>query len=303
MSDTLTPVDDKRRTANEPAIMQLRVIDVLSVPGGSANEDRAGHASPFAWVIDGATDVIDAPLTTEGSDAAWFASALNEELTVWTASHPHDELRHLPAALAPRLAARFAKAATRAPTGPDEQPSAAAMIVRLEDDGLSYVTLGDCALILVTREGLIHIGDDAEKAGDQWVAKAIEEERGNYSEETALSLRQALWPKLRKARRAMNDPAGYGIFSITAPPQHFVRAGHIGLDAPARGLICSDGLMRLVDVMHRYSVDDLFAAAWSQGLPSLIAELRALETADASCLTYPRAKQHDDTTALLFEVG
>ena len=300
MSDTLTPVDDNDE---QPANMQLRIIEVISVPGGSANEDRAGQHGPCAWVIDGATDVIDAPLTKASTDAAWFASALDEEVAHWAQAGAAGALSDLPAHLTPRLAARFRNAALREPTGPDEQPSAAAMIIRIDKGKLSYVTLGDCALILETGRSLLHIGDDAEKAGDQWVAKAIEEERASRPADAALSLRQSLWPRLRKARRAMNDPAGYGIFSITAPPRHFIRAASLDLKAPARGLICSDGLMRLVDVMHRYTVEDLFHAAVSRGLASLVEELRALETDDASCLVYPRAKQHDDTTALLFEVG
>lgn len=284
--------------------MQLRVLDVTSVPGSGANEDRAGYAENSAWVIDGATDVIDGPLTAGPSDAAWFAAAMHEELETWANAGAAGALQDLPAHLARNLDARFRKAALRLPTGPDEQPSAAAMIVRLEKVSLSYVTLGDCALIIETGSGpLVHIGDDIEKAGDQWVAKIISEERQNIAPEDALSLRRSLWPKLREARRAMNDPAGYGIFSITPPPARFVRAASIPLSGATRGLICSDGLMRLVDVMHRYTIETLFAAAFSAGLPALVSELRTLEVEDATCLRYPRAKQHDDTTALLFEIS
>ncbi len=164
--------------------MQLRILDVISVPGGSANEDRAGFHGSCAWVIDGATDVIDAPLTDAASDAAWFAAALNDEVGAWAKS---SATRPCPSSrtFSPRPSMRgFRKSAKRAPLSPDEQPSAAAMIVRFGEAGISYVTLGDCALIVQTDNGLVHVGDDEEKAGDQWVAKAIEEERVRASRPT-----------------------------------------------------------------------------------------------------------------------
>ncbi len=74
--------------------------------------------------------------------------------------------------------------------------------------------------------------------------------------------------------------------------------GTIPLSAPARGLICSDGLMRLVDVIRRYSVEELFEEAAARGLAALVDELRDIERSDPTCLTYPRAKQFDDTTAI-----
>jgi hypothetical protein len=46
----------------------------------------------------------------------------------------------------------------------------------------------------------------------------------------------------------------------------------------------------------------LFAAAWADGLAPLFNELRSLESQDADCRHYPRAKVSDDTTAVLLTV-
>jgi hypothetical protein len=43
----------------------------------------------------------------------------------------------------------------------------------------------------------------------------------------------------------MNEPGGYGVFSITPTPRHFVRAGQIAMAADGHALLASDGLMRL----------------------------------------------------------
>ena len=69
--------------------------------------------------------------------------------------------------------------------------------------------------------------------------------------------------------------------------------------AGGHALLASDGLMRLVDVFHRYTEIDLLHAAVSSGLDPLIRELRAIETADAIARRYPRAKVSDDATGLL----
>jgi len=42
----------------------LADIDINSLAANEVNEDRAGIAGAMAWVIDGATDLIDTPLTT-----------------------------------------------------------------------------------------------------------------------------------------------------------------------------------------------------------------------------------------------
>ncbi len=78
----------------------------------------------------------------------------------------------------------------------------------------------------------------------------------------------------------MNTPGGYGVFSITPPPAHFVRSGALTLAPGATVLLASDGLTRLVDVFGRYDARKLFDRARSHGLATLIGELRQIETVE-----------------------
>ena len=57
-------------------------------------------------------------------------------------------------------------------------------------------------------------------------------------------------------RAAMNEPDGYGVFSITPTPRHF----EIDMPAGGHALLASDGLMRLVDVFKLYTALDLLSA-------------------------------------------
>ena len=165
------------------------------------------------------------------------------------------------------------------------------------------MSLGDCALIAEDASGLRTLGVEEDTSGDRWVREVITADRRANPGSPQKQLRENLWPKLRAARAAMNTPGGYGVFSITPPPPHFVRSGAITLAPGASVLLASDGLTRLVDVFQRYDARKLFNTARAHGLASLVDELRQIETADSECISFPRAKISDDSTGMLLRVA
>jgi len=273
-------------------------IDIASLAGSAVNEDRAGAAGELAWVIDGATDVVEAPLTQASTDASWFAEMLDLALKELAHAPPAD-LAQLPQMLAEQARNEFELAALRAPAGRHEHPSATGVIVRIEGDRLSFVSIGDCALLVATHKGVARIGVHEDDAGDPWVADAIRAFRAQRPDAPAAAARADLWPKLRSGRAVMNMPEGYGVFSITETPTHFIRSGAHTLMPGAHVLLASDGLMRLVDVFRRYTSQELLEAIITRGLADLVDEVRALEREDAECIAFPRAKRHDDASGLL----
>jgi hypothetical protein len=50
--------------------MKLEILDIVSSGATAVNQDRAGAPGARAWVIDGATDVLEAPLISDTTDAA-----------------------------------------------------------------------------------------------------------------------------------------------------------------------------------------------------------------------------------------
>lgn len=282
--------------------MRLDIVDLRTLASGHENEDRAGVEAPFAWVIDGATDVVAEPLTRAPSDAAWFATAMHDTVRSLAAT-PLASLIELPQIVADRLAPRFAAETQRPATGPEEHPSASAIVIRhAGSSDLEFVSLGDCTLIIEDGDRFTYIGVDEEDAGDRWVADALTGQSNDTTSPPVRMTRADLYPRLRAQRARMNKPSGYGIFSVTAAPRSMIRHGTLPISAGARILLASDGLLRLVDVFRRYDTKSLFAAAWSGGLAPLFDELRALEADDADCTRFPRAKVSDDTTAVLLRV-
>jgi hypothetical protein len=283
--------------------MKLETVEIRSIASGrdGDNEDRAGVAAPLAWVIDGATDVISEPLTGRHSDAAWFAEGMHELMTglPW---HTPASLQDLPELVAGELAQRFAIDAKRKPSGRDEHPSASAIVVRLREDGLEYVSVGDCTLMVETDGQRTFVGVDDEEAGDRWVVDALRGQSADGNPTARPLTRADLWPRLRQQRATMNTAEGYGVFSITVPPTSMIRHGFIEVKPRSRVLLATDGLMRLADVFKARNPQNLFDAAWTAGLAPLFGELRALETADQDCTRHPRAKTSDDTSAVLLRI-
>lgn len=281
--------------------MALKVLDQISVAGSGVNEDRIGAAGDLAWVIDGATDVLEAPLTRAATDAEWIAIELDAELHAHAAS-PGCGFAMLPDHLTTTIAESFAIAARRQPRARHEHPSAAAIIAKHSAGVLSYIAVGDCRMIAATEDGIARCGPSADMAGDRILEASIRahiERRGGEPDPPQLD--ELMRGKLQNLRDHMNLESGYGVFSVTPVPEHFVRTGFLSLPPGARVLLASDGFMRLVDVFARYTDESLLAAANQHGLAALLAELRGLESADPQLKRHLRVKASDDASALLLE--
>src|SRR5271166_282771 len=111
------PVSELKSLSRMPYV----VIDCLTSASGRVNEDRAGAANDLAWVIDGATDVVEDPLTGAATDADWIAGRLDAVFFALSATPPAD-LSLLPTLTAARLAREFDFEARRAPIGKTEHP-------------------------------------------------------------------------------------------------------------------------------------------------------------------------------------
>lgn len=282
---------------------RLNILDICSSPGGAVNDDRIGGASHHAWVIDGATDVCESPLMPGPSDAAWFAGCLDRSLK-GRDGRALPPLTQLLDELTGETFELFQRDARRVPQGRHEHPSAAGVVLHLQGEHINFLSLGDCQLFLnMPGEGPREIGiDPALARADARNVQFMREYRARSGAGTWQDVRQSLWPRIRQARQWLNQPGGYGVFSITMPPAQFVRHGQLGAPVGTRLLLASDGFTRLADIFKRYRAPDLLDEASRRGLPDLVAELRTIEEADPDCLEFPRTKPHDDASALLAEI-
>ena len=288
----------------EDDIMAFRLVDCISVGSGAANEDRIGAFRDLAWVVDGATDLLDEPLIASApSDAYWFAGEVHAALAQVAAADRAISLADVPAIVAAMIAPRFAAIAGRAPRLRHEVPSAAGLVVRLEAGTLSYVALSDCSL-LVMRDGAVRRhGANVDDAGDRHLVDSVARSRAApRATDRNADMLVVMRRELQRGRDAFNTEDGYGVFSTLAPPRRHIVLGDTPAPTGTRLLLASDGFMRLADVFAVYTPASLFEAVLARGLASLVDELRAIERGEASADTHPRVKASDDASALLLEI-
>jgi serine/threonine protein phosphatase PrpC len=272
--------------------------------GPGPNEDAAGSAGDerrgAAWVIDGATDVAGRTFVPgASSDAGWYARTLD---AAFSALSPGDPVTVARAAIE-RAAAAWAAEVGGAPVPRHGLPSAAVAWAGWSEDRLTVAGLGDCTVILrpdggparaLGRQGVsvaeVALNDAVRRLQEAGVADAS-------------ARRAALSDRLQSARARMNTPGGYWIFSIDPAAAERLDRVDVRLTGAGHLLLATDGFWRLVDPYGVHTADTLMDAVVARGPAALLADLRALEAADADCVRFPRVKARDDATAVLLRYG
>jgi serine/threonine protein phosphatase PrpC len=277
----------------------FKIIDCISnsSPNAFVNEDAIGAASAGAWVIDGATGVSDRPpLVTGTTDAAWLTGRLNAELRAMLDETDVDLVQVLTEVEA-KVQTDFL-AIDREFSGPAwEQPSAALALAALQGKALHLIGIGDCRIIYEAHTGKIGEFNPSEGAAAEALIVA---ERSRLVTEYP---GEDPWPRLkgfiRKVRELANQDGGYFVVHpIRAWRTHVKQEIHEASEI-RHLLLLSDGLYRLVDIFGLMTAAELMQRALAKELHQLYSELRGLELTDVDCADYPRAKTHDDVSAIL----
>lgn len=270
--------------------MSVIVHQTITDPGraGRANEDLAGAAGPFAWIIDGATGLGERPLIADApSDAAWLSAVLHIAMAEAgeRMDNPADLLTHA-AAEAER---QFKSAATRAPDERYEIPTAAVLVARFGADGVETADLGDCALY-------VRAGGEISRFGGTAQGRALEQANAQRMMAGGGGRTAEVVAMLRAIRNKANTPGGY---AIIAPSADSARAARRHRHPPAAGdaLLLTDGFEAAIEDYGLYTPAALLEAART-GLRAPLDALRQVERDDPDCTRHPRFKPSDDATAL-----
>lgn len=284
------------------------LLSAASAPGAKTNEDGYGlwpaEAPRAAWVLDGVTGINDRALLPGPSDAAWFVAQVQAVLPALLSRSPDMPIAELVGTLVRELDRRQSASWLDA-RGADgrETPAASFAIIRLLDDEIEIVRLGDCLVVLETTGGAVTVMDHpvlAEIEAETRRAILDMRARGPTNPQEAF---ETMMPRLRGQRRRRNLPDGYGVLAAERgclPMMHVDRMKARGL---RRALLASDGYYRLVDHYGAMSDTDLVRETERQGVDMLLKRLRAIEAADPLGVAYPRLKIRDDATALLLGIG
>ncbi|MEV7228662.1 hypothetical protein AB0M79_16805 [Polymorphospora sp. NPDC051019] len=262
-------------------------VDVASEAGASRtpNEDWAFAADRFMVVLDGATARTG---TGCSHGVAWYAASLGSTVAGLAA----DRRLRLDDALADGIRATADRHRGCDLTHPGT-PSAGVAVVRLDDDVLGYLVLGDVTVAIDTADGVRVVIDD--RVDRTATAERAEADRYPFGS----AEKQAALLRMKHAElAARNRPGGYWVAAADPAAAAYAVTGSVPLDTVRRFALLTDGAARLVTPFGLLDWPAVFDVLDSHGPAELIRRVRAAEATDPSCLRWPRNKHGDDATVV-----
>ena len=274
--------------------MAFKVLEQISLAAGGANEDALCHDPHAALVLDGATP-LGLSLLPGPSDAAWIAQFGARRLMAHLKENgvPRDALR-----LALEDTKRSFEGLTRKPIREKWQTPCAAMMLIVEAGAEhQFFWFGDCAAVIVAKNSPAFIvGEGVESRGREAARARIALDAGITPTDRAKVL------QLLRAGRCRINSGNNWLFSPEPRAAAYAHHAAHALAAGTKMLLATDGFLALASDYGAYDLDGLVAAAQSEGLAAMGAELRAIEKDDPKAQKFPRFKQHDDATAIFLEI-
>lgn len=274
----------------------LTFVEAISLAGDRTkqNDDTLGFQRKSAWVIDGATDLSEAPLTKTASDASWIAQVANTSLSAWT----YGDLREAVRTASETAASAFSYLTRGQNVERWQLPTASLLMLTENESGvIDGIDLGDCRVFALDSSG-VQIAGGHGGVDDEVKFAASQPDPGK-----PLLKRHAAIEALRHARASMNQEGGrHWSFCLQSACADHARTWTLTLKRPAHLLLMTDGFSALTDRYRVYEPAALVKAAIAGGLQDLGRELRAYEQADSSGARHPRFKTSDDATAILLRL-
>lgn len=279
-------IDQRQRTLpyeNSPT----PVIETLLEKGsGPINEDVLACDNNLFGVFDGATSLVQDDLPSGLTGGLIAARLAAESFTENDGELPE---------LAKRANQRIAEFCPDGGPTPEERFrlwSTSLAVVRLDDKHFDYCQTGDSLILVIGKDDTFTV-----------LTPEIDQDRHTlrlWKDTPApgdMTIHDLLADQIRSVRMKMN--VTYGALNGEPAAMDFLRHGSCSLDGIGSILIFTDGLFlprQEPDQGHDWQT---FVELFRQGGLRLIHErIRAVQSLDPRCRTYPRFKCHDDVAAV-----
>ncbi|MFF2952504.1 protein phosphatase 2C domain-containing protein [Kitasatospora sp. NPDC057965] len=256
---------------------------------GARNEDFVLAAADVVVVLDGAG--LPAALDSGCAHGVpWFVRTLGTALHRRAADRRTDLAACLAGAIRQTARAHAAGCDLDSPL----TPSATVAAVRTNADLLEWLVLADSTLVLRLAPGGLRTVSDhrvSHVTTVQRTAMAAQVDRLAPAERAAALA--------RAQRRVMNTARGYWAAAADPAAAGEALTGSVPLAEVRAAALLTDGAARAVDDFGVRGWPELLEDLETHGPRHLIARTRELELSDPDCRRWPRAKCHDDATAVL----
>lgn len=256
---------------------------------GTPNEDFAAVSADAAVLLDGAG-------TPPGSDSgcvhgvAWYARTLGAAYLARISGSDTP----LADALADAIGHVRALHADTCDLNHSGSPSATVVAVRMRAEQMSYLVLADSVLAMdLAGERPKIVTDDRESRVGAELRKPMDALASGTAEHG-----QAHRTYVETMRGARNRPGGFWVAAVDPQAAQEALTGRFPAGTARSVALLSDGASRLADRFHVLSWPALIGVLNEGGPADLIARTRAAENSDPEGRRWPRAKPHDDATAV-----
>jgi hypothetical protein len=279
--------------------MILTLVAHVTEASGLANEDIAGFAGRFAWVVDGASGVSARTLAEGATDAAWLADTIDRVLRVRIGQDDDPDLATLVHGLQAGIAARFQTDATGLLENDTDGPSACLALVEARASGrgsflLKGAVIGDVAVLV---PGQPRWTDERLKPFEAETLDVL-----SQSERIPVGIPEPVIAQIRRNRLHLNRSGGYHAVHPRLPWADAMLNFEAEVEAGTTITLATDGFLRLCDLFDAVGEADLVREVGAGQAPALLAALRQLESADPEGRLHLRVKAHDDATVLAVAV-
>lgn len=254
-------------------------------------------------VLDGASPLTQLRLTSEGSDARWFAQRVRRGL-VRLLQEEKSRDRPLEALIrqAAEPAARRYHLLSGGPLPDAEQPSAGLALFRQRGDQIDFYGLGDCTGLVRYGDGRVEVLRDESLSrldGEAIQAMCAAAEQKGISIQQA---RRSINDILIQNRGLKNRAGGYYVLDMTGRWVGHGISRSFSAPAVESLAVLTDGFAQLCEFSILSDYAQLHEKLLRGEMNALFRMLFDALDADPDYSQYPRFKLRDDTTAAVVRV-
>ena len=274
--------------------------EIISKSIKSVNEDIIYADENMAWVLDGATGLIDKNLTSYESDAKWFVTEWDKYLrnNLWDRSKSIKEIVLEGIGVIREI---FYKECDLVYVDEIKRPSASMSIVRKNKDIIEYFMLGDCTLLIKDiKDIVVKVKDTTlEKFDNNAISEMIKVK--NEKNISAIEAREIVKPILIDNRLKKNKPEGYWILEFNKDAVNHSIEGELIASDIKNLVLMSDGFAAIFDTYKYCTEDGLIDLLDEYGVKKVYELIREIEEDDKDIIKYNRMKKGDDSSIVFIK--
>lgn len=277
----------------------MRIIEAVSKPGKTYNEDIIDYGNNYILLMDGATGLTNNHIKTHPSDAVWFveetAKFIKENIS------EYQDLLQLLDNLINHLNKSYYEIVKQEVTRID-MPSAGMILVREKNHDIELLMLGDCTTIIEYQSLKLEVlHDDRVSKLDNGVIEKMKQ-IASQKNIPLYSTREYVLDDLIINRNKKNTEGGYSVLGF----EHVKRDNLIYREFKKTDIksiaIFSDGIAEYYEtLLLAKDGNEFYSFLKTKGVNRIVDEIRERQNLDYNCDNYPRLKPKDDASIAIIE--